>query len=64
MLVTGAGAGLGRAYSLMLGRLGAKVVVNDMSAKNADAVVQEVKSGMPPLLPRVSQGLTSPVCLM
>lgn len=50
ILVTGAGAGLGRAYSLMLGRLGAKVVVNDMSQKNADSVVQEIKSGQWPLI--------------
>lgn len=46
VLVTGAGAGLGRAYSLMLARLGAKVVVNDMSQKNADHVVSEINSCM------------------
>ncbi|NGX98681.1 MAG: SDR family NAD(P)-dependent oxidoreductase, partial [Candidatus Afipia apatlaquensis] len=31
-VVTGAGAGLGRAHALGLAKLGAKVVVNDMGA--------------------------------
>lgn len=43
VLITGAGAGLGRAYALMFGKLGANVVVNDFSEKNANAVVDEVK---------------------
>jgi multifunctional beta-oxidation protein len=41
--VTGAGAGIGRAYSLMYAKLGAKVCVNDFSEKNANAVVDEIK---------------------
>ncbi|TQS32934.1 hypothetical protein Golomagni_06740, partial [Golovinomyces magnicellulatus] len=39
-VVTGGGAGLGRAYSLQLAKLGAKVVVNDLA--NPDAVVKEI----------------------
>ncbi|KAL9714154.1 hypothetical protein Ac2012v2_002464 [Leucoagaricus gongylophorus] len=42
VIVTGAGAGLGRAYALMYARLGANVVVNDVSEKGANAVVDEV----------------------
>lgn len=41
-LVTGGGAGLGRAYAMHLAKLGAKVVVNDM--KNADKVTEEIKA--------------------
>ncbi|KAL8279302.1 hypothetical protein RQP46_008339 [Phenoliferia psychrophenolica] len=43
VLITGAGAGLGRAYAMLYGKQGANVVVNDMSAKSADAVVAEIK---------------------
>lgn len=42
IIITGAGAGLGRAYAHMYGRLGANVVVNDVSEKGARAVVDEV----------------------
>ncbi len=52
-VVTGAGAGLGRAYALELARRGARVVVNDFggardgsgtgSASPADAVVEEIR---------------------
>jgi len=52
-IVTGAGAGLGRAYALDLARRGARVVVNDLggardgtgvgASKAADAVVAEIK---------------------
>jgi NAD(P)-dependent dehydrogenase (short-subunit alcohol dehydrogenase family)/putative sterol carrier protein len=53
-IVTGAGAGLGRAYALELARRGAKVVVNDLggardgkgegSQSAADRVVEEIRS--------------------
>ncbi|MBI9082456.1 MAG: SDR family NAD(P)-dependent oxidoreductase [Desulfobacterales bacterium] len=53
-IVTGAGAGLGKAYALELARRGAKVVVNDLggardgsgdgSATPADEVVNEIKA--------------------
>lgn len=51
-IVTGAGGGLGKAYALLLGSRGAKVVVNDLggsfrgegnSSRPADAVVEEIK---------------------
>ncbi|GAA5945274.1 hypothetical protein JCM3775_007418 [Rhodotorula graminis] len=44
VLITGAGAGLGRAYALMFAKGGANVVVNDMSADNANKVVDEIKT--------------------
>ncbi len=53
-IVTGAGAGLGRAYALELARRGAKVVVNDLggardgcgagSSAPADQVVEEIRA--------------------
>jgi len=51
-IVTGAGAGLGRAHALGLAKLGARVVVNDMGASRdgsggsvspAEAVVEEIR---------------------
>ena len=45
VIVTGAGGGLGRAYALMYAHLGANVVVNDVSQKGAESVVDEIKRG-------------------
>ncbi|KAI0956040.1 hypothetical protein AcV7_006549 [Taiwanofungus camphoratus] len=42
VIVTGSGAGLGRAYALMYARLGANVVVNDINDNAARAVVDEI----------------------
>jgi NAD(P)-dependent dehydrogenase (short-subunit alcohol dehydrogenase family) len=42
VIVTGAGRGLGRGYSLALARSGASVVVNDLAAEHADEVVAEI----------------------
>ncbi len=44
-IVTGAGGGLGKSHALLLASLGAKVVVNDMNAANADQVVAEIVAG-------------------
>lgn len=46
VIITGAGAGLGRAYAFMYAKLGANVVVNDVSEKGANAVVDEITEGM------------------
>ncbi|PSS02334.1 hypothetical protein BD289DRAFT_359855 [Coniella lustricola] len=40
-LVTGGGAGIGRAYALAFAKLGASIVVNDLA--NPDSVVEEIK---------------------
>ncbi|KAF8604539.1 multifunctional beta-oxidation protein [Ceratobasidium sp. AG-I] len=47
VVITGAGAGLGRAYSLMFGKLGANVVVNDVSEAAAKKVAEEVTKAGP-----------------
>ncbi|WVQ69702.1 uncharacterized protein L199_007922 [Kwoniella botswanensis] len=44
VIITGAGAGLGRDYALMFGKLGANVVINDVSKDGAEKVVEEVKA--------------------
>jgi len=44
-LVTGAGRGIGRAIALRYARDGATVVVTDIDAATAEAVVQEIRSG-------------------
>lgn len=41
-IVTGAGGGLGRSHALALAAYGARVVVNDLTAEAAEAVVQEI----------------------
>jgi multifunctional beta-oxidation protein len=46
VIITGAGAGLGRVYAHMFGKLGANVVVNDVSEKGANTVVAEVQQGL------------------
>jgi NAD(P)-dependent dehydrogenase (short-subunit alcohol dehydrogenase family) len=43
-IITGAGGGLGRAYSVLLAREGAAVVVNDMNADAAESVVAEIEA--------------------
>lgn len=42
VIVTGAGGGLGRAYALALAEAGANVVVNDIRAEAAQAVVADI----------------------
>lgn len=42
-LVTGSGAGIGKAYAMLFAKYGAKVVINDISKAAADAVVEEIK---------------------
>lgn len=44
IIVTGAGAGLGRAYALALAAEGAHVVVNDIRSEGAHAVVAEIRA--------------------
>ncbi|HEX6704671.1 MAG TPA: SDR family NAD(P)-dependent oxidoreductase [Albitalea sp.] len=43
-VITGAGGGLGRAYSVLLAREGAAVVVNDVDAEAAARVVAEIET--------------------
>ncbi len=42
VVITGAGAGIGRAEALLFAQEGARVVVNDVSADGAHAVVEEI----------------------
>ena len=46
VIITGAASGLGRSYAIMFGKLGANVVVNDLSKDGAAKVVKEVEAGM------------------
>ena len=43
-IVTGAGGGLGREHALYLGRMGARVVVNDLDSNAAAAVTAEISA--------------------
>ena len=40
VVITGAGGGIGRAEALLFAQEGARVVVNDVSADGANAVVE------------------------
>jgi NAD(P)-dependent dehydrogenase (short-subunit alcohol dehydrogenase family) len=44
VIITGAGAGLGRAYALAFSAEGARVVVNDIRLEAAEAVAREVRA--------------------
>ncbi|MCW2544412.1 MAG: putative short-chain type dehydrogenase/reductase [Frankiales bacterium] len=44
VVITGAGAGIGRAEALLFAAEGARIVVNDVSADGAHAVVEEVRA--------------------
>ncbi|AQY00288.1 MULTISPECIES: SDR family NAD(P)-dependent oxidoreductase [Microbacterium] len=43
-IVTGAGSGIGRSTALLLAQNGASVVVNDLNAEHANAVVDEIRA--------------------
>ncbi len=43
-IVTGSGGGLGRCHALALAARGAKIVVNDLGAKPAEAVAEEIRN--------------------
>lgn len=44
ILITGAGSGIGAAAAVLLGSLGAKVVVSDINLKRAEKVASQIKS--------------------
>ena len=44
VVITGAGAGIGRAEALLFAQEGARLVVNDVSADGANAVVAEIRA--------------------
>lgn len=43
-LVTGAGSGIGKAIAVLYAKEGAKVVVNDISEENGNAVAEQIKA--------------------
>ncbi len=43
-IITGAGRGIGQAIALRFGEKGAKVVVNDLNLKTAEAVVEKIEA--------------------
>lgn len=45
VLITGAGAGLGRTYAHLFASRGASVVINDLSPEACQKVVQEIQQG-------------------
>jgi NAD(P)-dependent dehydrogenase (short-subunit alcohol dehydrogenase family) len=45
IIITGAGAGLGRGYAMAIAAEGGNVVVNDIKREAAEAVVAEIKAG-------------------
>ncbi|WZB70739.1 SDR family NAD(P)-dependent oxidoreductase [Achromobacter xylosoxidans] len=55
-LVTGAARGLGYAIALALGRAGAKVVVNDLSAQACDAACERLNAAGIPARGAVRRG--------
>jgi NAD(P)-dependent dehydrogenase (short-subunit alcohol dehydrogenase family) len=44
VIITGAGRGLGREHALLLGAVGARLVVNDLDAAEAEATVEAVRA--------------------
>lgn len=48
VVVTGAGSGIGRATALRFAQLGDKVLVADLNADGAEAVVKEIEAGAAP----------------
>ena len=52
-VITGSGAGIGRATALAMAQEGAKIVVNDVSAEGAQGVVAEIAAGGAEAIPFV-----------
>ena len=44
-IISGSGRGIGRAVALKLASEGARIVVNDLDAEPANAVVAEIEAG-------------------